>query len=64
MLNKDFKVDELVTVIAGEFVDTGTILGTASRHIVDCYIVLLDHPTEEYKAGVFPEGCITRQGMD
>lgn len=53
---------ELVIVIAGDFIDTGEILGCTSRHITDCYIVLLDHPLPEYKAGIFPEGCITRQG--
>jgi hypothetical protein len=59
------KTDERVIIDAGSFHDTGTILGVASRHIIDCYIVLLDHLIEYEdgnigKASVFPEGCIER----
>jgi len=57
------KTDDRVIIDAGSFHDTGTILGVASRHIISCYIVLLDNMVEldeNYwvKAAVFPEGCL------
>jgi hypothetical protein len=59
MIHKNFQVDDRVWIDAGEFQAFGIILGKASEHIVDCYIVLLDEPLPTHKAGVFPEGCIT-----
>lgn len=43
---------------------TGSIVGIATRHIVDCYIVLLDAPVEmpdfTHVAVSIPECCIER----
>ena len=42
----------------------GTIVGVATRHIIDHYIVLLDHPihSEDFKhiAVSIPESCLKR----
>lgn len=60
-LNKNFSLDQRVSLQwPGTEIDglTGSILGCASRHIVDFYIVLLDTPLPGDRAIVLPEGCI------
>lgn len=47
---------------------TGVVVGCASRHIIDYYIVLLDEPFEMegfvHKAVSFPESCLEKITLD
>lgn len=58
MEKQNFKLNDRVEFDAGDFKGTGTILGKASEHIADMYIVQLDVPLPTHKACVLPEGCL------